>query len=99
MPLAYVGFSGLFWVIMRKIVPGLDARGRAAALLSSSQKTLAFGIPFIKTALGHRPDLVNLLAPLLLYAPAQLIIGSSIFVPRLAEDIKKENEFETGGGI
>ena len=99
MPLAYITFSGIFWILMRKLVPGLDARGRAAALLCSSQKTLAFGIPFIKTALGHRPDIVNLLAPLLLYAPAQLVIGSSVFVPGLAKDIRKENEFETGAGI
>ena len=83
MPLAYVLFSAFFWIIMKKIVPGLDARGKAAALLCSSQKTLAFGIPFIKTALGSRPDLVNVLAPLLLYAPAQLIIASSLFVPFL----------------
>jgi len=99
MPLAYITFSGIFWILMRKLVPGLDARGRAAALLCSSQKTLAFGIPFIKTALGHRPDIVSLLAPLLLYAPAQLVIGSSVFVPWLAKDIRKENEFETGAGI
>ena len=86
-------------MLLKKLIPGLDGRARCAALLCSSQKTLAFGIPFIKTALGNRPDLANLLAPLLLYAPAQLVIGSSMFVPFLKEEIRKEQEFETGGGI
>ena len=99
MPLAYVLFSAFFWIIMKKIVPGLDARGKAAALLCSSQKTLAFGIPFIKTALGSRPDLVNVLAPLLLYAPAQLIIASSLFVPFLQKQIREQDVYEMGGGI
>ena len=99
MPVVYVMFSAFFWELSKKVLPGLDARGRTAALLCSSQKTLAFGIPFIKTALGNRPDLANLLAPLLLYAPAQLVIGSTIFVPLLEKEIKREQEFETGGGI
>ena len=37
---AYVGFSAFFWSLSKKIVPGLDARARTAALLASSQKTL-----------------------------------------------------------
>ena len=99
MPLAYVIFSGFFWILMKKVVPGLDAKGKAAALLCSSQKTLAFGIPFIKTALGFRPDLANVLAPLLLYAPAQLILASAFFVPFLQKQIREQDVYEMGGGI
>lgn len=69
---------------------------RAAALFCSSQKTLAFGIPFIKTALGHRPDLAYLLAPLLMYAPAQLLLGSSLLVPAMNKRIAQQ---ENGTGI
>ena len=98
-PVVYVGLSMCFWYLSKKLQPGLDARTRTAAFLASSQKTLAFGIPFIKTALGSRSDLANVLAPLLLYAPAQLLIGSAFFVPWLRETIRIEQEFAEGGGI
>lgn len=59
----------------------------------------AFGIPFIKTAFGHRPDLAYILAPLLIYAPAQLLLGSTVLVPAMSRKIKKARVFEDGGGI
>ena len=99
MPLAYLAFSAVFWVLSKKLLPGLDAQTRSAALLCSSQKTLAFGIPFIKTALGTRPDIAYILAPLLLYAPAQLLLGSSLLVPALRRLIGNRSNFEDGGGI
>ena len=83
----------------KKLVPGLDASTRSAALLCSSQKTLAFGIPFIKTALGTRPDIAYILAPLLMYAPAQLLLGSSLLVPVLRKWMIKQQDVEDGGGI
>jgi len=99
MPIAYVAFCYLFWAVSKKLIPGIDAKKRAAALLCSSQKTLAFGIPFIKTAFGSRPDIAQILAPLLLYAPAELLIGSTFLVPKMAEIIAKESNFEEGAGI
>ena len=78
---------------------GLDAKTRAAALFCSSQKTLSFGIPFIKTAFAGRPDIAYILAPLLIYAPAQLLLGSILLVPAMQRKIKKQETFETGGGI
>jgi len=99
MPIAYLFFSGLFWHLSIKLLPGLGGKIRGAALLCSSQKTLAFGIPFIKTAFGTRPDLAYILAPLLLYAPAQLLLGSSIIVPELQKLILEEQEVEGGEGI
>jgi len=99
MPLFYLFFSWIFWKLSFILLPGLDMSTRSAALLCSSQKTLAFGIPFIKTALGTRPDLAYILAPLLMYAPAQLLLGSSVLVPPLKKKIQEEQEFESGGGI
>jgi predicted Na+-dependent transporter len=99
MPILYLSLSYLFWEISKKILPGLDASTRSAALFCSSQKTLAFGIPFIKTALGHRPDIAYILAPLLMYAPAQLLLGSSILVPAMQKLIAREENNEEGMGI
>jgi len=99
MPTAYMALSALFWIISKQLLPTMDPPTRAAALLCSSQKTLAFGIPFIKTALGTRPDLAYILAPLLMYAPAQLLLGSAILVPSLRNWIRNVQSFESGGGI
>ena len=99
MPIAYMLFSALFWQLSIKLLPGLDNKIRGAALLCSSQKTLAFGIPFIKTAFGSRSDLAFMLAPLLLYAPAQLLLGSSLIVPGLQKLILEEQDLEGGEGI
>lgn len=99
MPATYLFFSALFWEISKKLLPGLDAPTRAAALFASSQKTLAFGIPFIKTAFGHRGDIAYILAPLLMYAPSQLLLGSSIIVPVMKKLINKQSNFQDGGGI
>jgi len=99
MPAVYLTLSAIFWQVSKKLLPGLDAPTRAAALLCSSQKTLAFGLPFIKTALGHRPDIAYILAPLLIYAPAQLLTGSTIIVPIMQKLISKGSSFSDGGGI
>lgn len=99
MPLAYLSFSYLFWEVSKKYLPGLDPPTRSAALLASSQKTLAFGIPFIKTALGSRPDIAYVLAPLLMYAPTQLLLGSSLLVPYLRKWMSDLQLQEDGGGI
>lgn len=99
MPTLYVFFSMLFWKLSFKVLPGLDSSTRAAALFCSSQKTLAFGIPFIKAALSHRPDIAYILAPLLMYAPSQLLLGSSVIAPAMKRLINKESNFQDGGGI
>ena len=99
MPATYLFFSALFWEISKKLLPGLDAPTRAAALFASSQKTLAFGIPFIKTAFGHRGDIAYILAPLLMYAPSQLLLGSSIIVPAMKKLINRQSNFQDGAGI
>jgi predicted Na+-dependent transporter len=90
LPCAYLAFNALFWSLSWKLLPNLDMKIRATALLLASQKTLSFGIPFIKTAMGTRPDIAYLLAPLLIYAPVQLLLGSSLLVPFLQHMIRQE---------
>jgi len=92
MPIVYLVFSAIFWQISKILLPGLDPPTRSAALFCSSQKTLAFGIPFIKMALGHRSDIAYILAPLLMYAPAQLLLGSSLLVPVMARLNRRTQE-------
>jgi len=99
MPLLYLALSGVFWAVSTWWLPGLDLPTRTAAMFCSSQKTLAFGIPFIKTAFGSRPDIAYILAPLLIYAPSQLLLGSVLLVPRLGQRIKDAQSYKDGGGI
>jgi sodium/bile acid cotransporter 7 len=49
---------------------------RVAALYVSTQKTLAFGLPIIKTLFGSSPSTATVIAPLLIYHPLQLFVGS-----------------------
>ena len=103
MPILYLGLSALFWQISLYTLPGLDYSTRAAAMFCSAQKTLAFGIPFIKTAYGSRPDLAYVLAPLLMYAPAQLLLGSTVLVPMMRDLIARGTTYgyngQKGSGI
>lgn len=99
MPALYLLLSLLFWKLSKVFLPGLDPATRAAALFCAPQKTLAFGIPFIKTAFGARPDLAYVLAPLLMYAPVQLLFGSTLLVPLMRKKIDAGYTYEKGGGI
>lgn len=98
-PVVNIFFLVLFWNLSKLLLPGLNAKTRAAGLFCATQKTLAFGIPFIKTAFGHRSDVSSILAPLLLYAPTQLILGSALVVPLMKREIEKEDIYDDGGGI
>ena len=100
LPVVYLALSGLFWKLSEALFPRIDRPTRAAALFCSSQKTLAFGIPFIRMAFAGRSDIAVILAPLLVYAPVELLIGSSLFVPSMRRYIDKGNEqFVEGEGI
>lgn len=94
MPALYLFLTAVFYMLSKKLLPGLDAQTRGAAMLISSSKTLAFGVPFIKTALGHRADIAYILAPLLLYAPAQLLLGSSVVVPIVKNQIAEQQNLQ-----
>lgn len=100
LPGVYLGLSVLFYRLSFLLFPRIDQKTRAAALFCSSQKTLAFGIPFIRMAFGSRADIAVILAPLLVYAPVELLIGSSMFVPFMRKKIDAEAEkFIEGEGI
>jgi sodium/bile acid cotransporter 7 len=99
MPILYLGLSLMFWNLSKFLLPGLDPSTRAAALFCAPQKTLAFGIPFIKTAFGTRPDLAYVMAPLLMYAPTQLLLGSVILVPLMRYKISQGDTYIQGSGI
>lgn len=61
-------------------------------MICSSQKTLAFGLPFIKTAFSTRKDLSTILTPLLIFSPTQLFCATTILVPFLKKQIATADE-------
>jgi sodium/bile acid cotransporter 7 len=73
--LAYhVAFLGIAWQIGG--AARLAAPQRITLTLTSTQKTLAFGLPLIRVVFANRPDLGLLLTPLLMQHPLQLMVGS-----------------------
>lgn len=93
LPTIYLILNGIFWSLARYLFPRVDIRTHVASMLCSSQKTLAFGLPFIKTAFSSRKDLSTILTPLLIYSPTQLFIATTILVPLLQREITKcEND-------
>ena len=51
-------------------------------MFCAAHKTIAFGMPLLKTIFDGAPSLALLCAPLLIYHPMQLVIGSAL-VPAL----------------
>ena len=98
MPVVYLILNAIFWNVSKIVQPTLDAKTRAAALFCSSQKTLAFGIFFIKATFSSRSDLAYILAPLLIYSPAQLLLGSTLLVPVMMKLIKEQESSCDGDG-
>jgi len=54
-----------------------------AATFCASHKTLAFGLPLIKTVFDGNPNLASYCAPIMMIHPLQLILGS-LLVPEFA---------------
>lgn len=76
---------GAFACLLATFTSGLLAvprRDAVAAAFVASHKTLAFGLPLIKTVFEGSPSLAYFCAPIMLLHPLQLIIGSAL-VPRL----------------
>lgn len=67
----------------------LAPRDAVASAYVASQKTLAFGIPLIKTIFADSPYLALYSAPIMILHPAQLIVGST-FVPFLQRYLAKK---------
>lgn len=93
LPSAFLLSNIMFWMTSSWLMPRLNVKSRCSAMMCSSQKTLAFGIPFIKSCFGDRPDLALVLTPLLVFSPLQLMSSSSFLVPSMKRIIQLE-----GGG-
>ena len=83
----YLSSNILFWKMTRVLFPHVDVRSRGAAMICSSQKTLAFGMPFIKATFGHKENVAEILTPLLLYYQVQVLLGSLLIVAELKRAI------------
>ena len=62
----------------------LNPGDRCCALICSSQKTLAFGLPLIAICFPQHPALALIALPILIYHPLQLLIGAGL-APILAK--------------
>jgi solute carrier family 10 (sodium/bile acid cotransporter), member 7 len=65
-------------------VMGFSRGDRIAALLCSTQKTIALGIPMLSILYGHHPRLAWLTLPLICYHPLQLVV-SGVLAARLRQ--------------
>ena len=83
-----VGLPLLHVVILRLCLKigrtQFEEREATAFAFCASHKTLAFGLPLIRTLFEGSPDLAYYCAPIMVLHPAQLFIGS-LFAPGLKE--------------
>lgn len=68
--------SGLLWVASKSLTPVLSER--IALFFCGSQKALATGLPMAVSFYGTEPAFGLMILPLMLYHPAQLILGASL---------------------
>jgi predicted permease len=92
MPLAYLIGNALFWWLTKRLLWQVDIRTRAAATLCATQKSLSFGLPFIRATFGHRADLAEIMAPLLIFNTVQLFFGATTVVPILKHNIRRHEK-------
>ena len=78
----HVGLLALSWWLSAWRGLGFNRADRIAALLCSTQKTLALGVPMLSILYGHHPQLAWLTLPLICYHPLQLVI-SGVLAARL----------------
>ena len=79
LPAAHVGALLAGLAAFGRCFPRRDA---VAAAYCASHKTLAFGLPLLKTLFAANPDLAYFCAPIMILHPLQLLCGS-LLVPRL----------------
>jgi sodium/bile acid cotransporter 7 len=82
------------WVASAWPMWRMDAADRRCALICSSQKTLAFGLPLLNICFPTHPDLPILSLPLLIYHPLQLFVAAAL-VPRLAASLPVNSSEES----
>jgi sodium/bile acid cotransporter 7 len=78
----HLGLLALSWWLAGWRLFGFTRGDRIAALLCSTQKTIALGVPMLSILYGHHPQLAWLTLPLICYHPLQLVI-SGVLAGRL----------------
>ena len=66
---------GLSWRLSGLTFFGFTRADRIAALLCSTQKTIALGVPLLSILYEHHPQLAWLTLPLVCYHPLQLVVS------------------------
>ena len=97
LPLLYGALAAFsFWLFDR--VLKLERRDSTAMLFCSTHKTLAFGVPLIRTMFeSSAAGVVGwATAPLLIWHPTQLVVGSFL-CPKLQEYIASDSRASTDG--
>ena len=79
LPLAHAAALGAGLGAFSRAFPPRDA---VAAAFCASHKTLAFGLPLIKTLFAGDPDVAYYCAPIMILHPAQLLLGA-LAAPRI----------------
>jgi sodium/bile acid cotransporter 7 len=74
-----------FFELFRSPFFQLDNDQIVAAMFCSSHKTLAFGLPLIKTIFEGSTELASYCAPVMLIHPIQLILGS-LLAPQIRDN-------------
>jgi sodium/bile acid cotransporter 7 len=72
------GLLVLAWWLGGRRVLRFTRGDRIAALMCSTQKTIALGVPMVSILYGHHPQLAWLLLPLICYHPLQLVISGVV---------------------
>ena len=86
LPLAHGALLAACLAAFGRAFPRRDA---VAAAYCASHKTLAFGLPLIRTIFAGSPDLAYYCAPIMILHPLQLLVGS-LAVPRLRAYLRED---------
>ena len=78
---------GVLALCLRVGRAAFSPRDAYAFAFCASHKTLAFGLPLIKTLFAGSPDLACYCAPIMILHPAQLFVGSLV-APGLKEGVE-----------
>ena len=87
------GLHALYFLASLRLLPAPSRSHSAAAAFVASHKTLAFGLPLMRSVFGARPDLALVVAPLMVVHPLQLFVGGAVG-PRVERWIEEEGKGE-----
>jgi len=78
LPVLHLGALFTFFALFRSKLLNITPSEAVAATFCASHKTLAFGLPLIKTIFEGNPHLASYCAPLMMIHPLQLVLGSLV---------------------